>query len=75
MKEKFGEKSLEPLERQWHITRDVHAEAFEALYCFVGDIMEKEGVVSVTELNNQYRTLLSEIGGEEYYGNEFTSQK
>ena len=55
----------------WNVARDVHVKAFEDLCCFVDD----REVFLVSELNNQYRMLLLEIGGEDYHYSESSTQK
>ena len=63
-------------ETPWHVARDVHVKAFEVLSCFVDEVvLENTDVFLVSELNNQYRMLLSEIGGVDYHDSESSTQK
>ena len=54
MKENNNQCLEKPIpETPWHVARDVHVKAFEALCCFVDEVvLENTEVFLVSELNN-----------------------
>ena len=59
----------------WHVSRQVHAEAFKTICCFIDNAIIKEKEVhKVNDLNNHYQEILYELGGSKY-GDKIKIQK
>ena len=56
----------------WHVNRDVHSKAFEALTCYLKDTVS---MLLLADLNRYYTHLLHEFGGENFIDASSSSQK
>ena len=65
-----------PDTKKWHISRENHRDAFEALRVIVDEnILENMEIRLSSDLNYQYNILPREIGGLKYSGTTHTTQR
>ena len=61
---------------KWHISRENHRDALEALCIIVDEkILENMKICLSSDLNDQYDMLLTEIGGQEHSGITHITQR
>ena len=60
----------------WHVNRDVHSKAFEALTCYLKDtVANDKEVLLLADFNRYYTHLLHEFDGENFIDASSSSQK